>query len=418
MSMSLLRAARRPLAAVLSTLVVAASAPAAVFEWSSVGNPGNAPDPATGSLYGSVPYVFSIGTHDVTVGQYVEFLNAKDPRGTNTLRLYAAGMGGVVQGQGATYGGIDVRPANADGSKYVAKPGQARRPVTFVSFHSAMRFANWVHHGQGAGDTETGAYALGALDATGAPIEPRITRSAGARVWIPNENEWYKAAYHGNPDGSSSGYFTYPTSSSKAPTGGAPGPLPNQVNAWPLGGGSGLPDNVTDVGAYSGTTSPYGAYDMGGNVYQWVETVIEPTAFYPLGRGIRGGSFAGSTNDLRSSTRFSAVANADHFRNVGFRLASFEPGVVAPPLPRPGTVVDSIAVKTSGGKGTIGSADGKIGCGKTCAAVVSAGTLVTLTAAAEPGFRFVNWSGACTGPSATCIVQVFGKLQAQANFTR
>jgi formylglycine-generating enzyme len=418
MATVLARAVRRPLLAALSTLVLAASASAAVFEWSSVGYPGNAPDPATGSVYGAVPYVFSIGTHDVTVGQYVEFLNAKDPRGTNTLRLYAAGMSGVVQGQGLSYGGIDFSAANADGAKYSAKAGQARRPVTFVSFHSAMRFANWVHHGQGQGDTETGAYALGPLDANAAPIEPRITRSAGARVWIPNENEWYKAAYHGNPDASSSGYFSYPTSSSKAPTGSAPGPLPNQVNAWPLGGGTGLPDNVTDVGAYAGTTSPYGAFDMGGNVFQWVETVIEPTAFYPLGRGIRGGSFAGSTDDMRSSTRFSAVANADHFRNLGFRLASFEPGVVAPTLPKPGAVGNSIAVKTAGGKGTIGSAGGPISCGKTCAAVVSAGTQVSLTAVAEPGFRFVNWTGACTGPSATCIVQVFGKLQAQANFTK
>jgi formylglycine-generating enzyme required for sulfatase activity len=26
--------------------------------------------------------------------------------------------------------------------------------------------------------------------------------------------------------------------------------------------------NLTDVGAYAGTTSPYGAFDMGGNVYR------------------------------------------------------------------------------------------------------------------------------------------------------
>ena len=29
--------------------------------------------------------------------------------------------------------------------------------------------------------------------------------------------------------------------------------------------------NLTDVGAYTGTTSPYGEFDMGGNVYQWNE---------------------------------------------------------------------------------------------------------------------------------------------------
>ena len=39
-------------------------------------NAGNAADPATGSLYGSVPYVYQMGKYDVTVGQYCQFLNA------------------------------------------------------------------------------------------------------------------------------------------------------------------------------------------------------------------------------------------------------------------------------------------------------------------------------------------------------
>lgn len=33
-----------------------------------VGNPGNANDPNTGRFYGSVPYSYSIGQYDVTVG--------------------------------------------------------------------------------------------------------------------------------------------------------------------------------------------------------------------------------------------------------------------------------------------------------------------------------------------------------------
>jgi hypothetical protein len=39
----------------------------------TVGNPGNAADMTTGSLYGSVGYVYRIGQYDVTIAQYVQF---------------------------------------------------------------------------------------------------------------------------------------------------------------------------------------------------------------------------------------------------------------------------------------------------------------------------------------------------------
>jgi hypothetical protein len=40
----------------------------------TVGDPNNAPDPATG--YGSVPYTYQIEKFDVTVSQYVQILNS------------------------------------------------------------------------------------------------------------------------------------------------------------------------------------------------------------------------------------------------------------------------------------------------------------------------------------------------------
>ena len=50
-----------------------------------VGDAGNVADLATGSLYGAVPYNYNIGKYDVTVGQYVAFLNSvatkSDPYG-------------------------------------------------------------------------------------------------------------------------------------------------------------------------------------------------------------------------------------------------------------------------------------------------------------------------------------------------
>jgi len=58
-------------------------------------------------------------------------------------------------------------------------------------------------------------------------------------------------------------------------------------------------------------------------------------------------------------------------------------------------------VKSGTGSGTVTGAG--IDCGTTCSATYAYGTIVTLTAVAAPGSRFVGWSGctdggACTGP--------------------
>ena len=85
-----------------------------------------------------------------------------------------------------------------------------------------------------------------------------------------------------------------------------------------------------------------------------------------------------------------------------------------------GTTTSSatLAVKASGGKGLIVGTPGTINCGKVCSASFPVGTAVTLTATPEPGFTFVNWSGACTGNVATCTTTLNASVTAQANFTK
>jgi hypothetical protein len=71
---------------------------------------------------------------------------------------------------------------------------------------------NWLHNGQGSGSTETGAYTLSGN--TGI-----ITKNVGATVWLPSEDEWYKAAYYDpTPGASGNNYWLYPTQSDTAPT--------------------------------------------------------------------------------------------------------------------------------------------------------------------------------------------------------
>jgi formylglycine-generating enzyme required for sulfatase activity len=75
------------------------------------------------------------------------------------------------------------------------------------------------------------------------------------------------------------------------------------------------------VGSYSGSASPYGTFDQGGNVFQWNEEIVS----YPY-RGLRGGSYANTSDALASSYRGYSLPGGAGV-NVGFRLVLIpEPG--------------------------------------------------------------------------------------------
>jgi formylglycine-generating enzyme required for sulfatase activity len=300
----------RPLSLSVSTalLLLASAASAVTIDWVPVGNPGNAADTSANCYSancGAVNYPYFISKYDVTKAQYVEFLNTVDPNGTNTLGLWNSFM------QTNIHGGITFASGNPSGSKYVVNPTLANAPVDFVGFSDALRFANWLNNGQGAGSTETGAYTL--LGGTpNASNVTTVTRNPGAQIFLPSENEWYKAAYY-NPITNS--YFTYPYGSSTPTTCAAPGATPNTANC------AGVVDHFTSVGAYTGSTSPYGAYDMGGNAFQWNEEIVAGVS-----RGIRGGGFGDLATGLASSRRGFAGATGEHGNVIiGFRVAAVIP---------------------------------------------------------------------------------------------
>jgi formylglycine-generating enzyme required for sulfatase activity len=289
-------------------------ASAVTIDWVAIGSPGNAADTPSTNCYaascGSVSYEYQISKYEVTNTQYAEFLNAADASGSNTLALYSASMN-----SDATNGGISFVSGNASGSKYVVKSGFASKPVTYVSFYDTLRFSNWLNNGQGGGSTETGAYTL--LGGTATPSNGlTVTRNASASIFLTSENEWYKAAYY---DAVSTSYFDYPAGTHTATVCAAPTATANRANCdFAVGA-------ATTVGAYTGSASPYGTYDQGGNLWEWNEEILSGSL-----RGLRGGGWFGVANALAASAPGNSGDDPTIERDFsGFRVAS--------PIPEPGT---------------------------------------------------------------------------------
>jgi len=278
--------------------------PPVPMQYVRVTNAGNANDPG-GTTNGAVAYEYGIGRYEVTNAEYVQFLNAVDTEGTNALALYSPSM------SSSGHGGINFDAGAPRGFKYVVKAGFGIKPVVYVSFYDAMRFCNWLHNGgQPGADTEDGAYTL--LGGAATPTNwLTVTRNPGAKVVIPTEDEWYKAAYH-QPrglGGDADDYWDYPTRSNTAPTAEPPPGGDNSANYWPA------VRTVTDVGAYPGSASYYGTFDQGGNVWEWNETILGSS------RVLRGGAGGAGVDFLKSSVR-SYVGLAGGGLALGLRVAS------------------------------------------------------------------------------------------------
>jgi formylglycine-generating enzyme required for sulfatase activity len=244
-----------------------------------------------------VAYSYQIGTYVVTIGQYATFLNSAAK--TDPYSLYNTNMA-----TDTTIAGI--QRSGSSGSYTYSVIGSPNRPITYVSWFDAARFANWMTNGQGSGSTETGAYTL-----KGAVSGNAVAANAGAKFRLPTVNEWYKAAYYDPTlNSGTGGYYAYATQSNDAP-GNTVGDGPNQAN-WNTSG-------LTDVGAFSGSGSFYGTFDQSGNVYQWND--LDGTA--GSSRGLRGGAWNSSDPfSLQSVVSYSNEPSFEYYGDLGFRLAS------------------------------------------------------------------------------------------------
>jgi formylglycine-generating enzyme required for sulfatase activity len=279
----------------------------------AVGNPGNptdmrSSDPAL--RRGAVDYEFRIGKFEVNNLQYAAFLNAVAK--SDSFGLFNAGTDNLP------FRGIE-RSGVAGQYQYAPKPGMEFLPVTFTSFYDVVRFANWLHNGRPVGfqdesTTEAGAYILLnqrkliLFDNSVAHIADVSPRMRGARWFLPNEDEWYKAAYYDPVKNGFGGYWLYATRNDNPPVPELPPGGTNSANYLQ----SRTPYQLSETGAYRQSSSAYGTRDQTGNLAEWTESQQGSN------RTIRGGAVAYPEQAVRST--YSEVSQ-ELAENYGFRIA-------------------------------------------------------------------------------------------------
>jgi hypothetical protein len=285
----------------------------------------NLPDPC--QEVGGVPYEYGIGKVEVTVEQYVAFLNTVDPFGRNQMGLYSENESGTAWPR---FGQIDYSALARAGRHYAAAaPEWNDKPYGFANFLRSARFDNSVANGKVLSRTSSSSNGFDYVTYT-----VRLSRRSGTGMYdmhtrapvrtkesgfvIPSQNEWIKAAYYDPTGAGTFSYWWYPTNpGSPFSEGGVPSPVAldpttgDVVNSstQPLAnfhaegqaGAYWCPSNQTQEAcetvnplhmpakAYkklyqgslntvgqAGTYSPWGTLEQGGNAVEWTDTITAP----------------------------------------------------------------------------------------------------------------------------------------------
>lgn len=144
---------------------------------------------------GSVRYTYQINKYQVTNQDYVEFLNSV---ATNVYVAELLNLYNFDQDRSAIERVISDNTYN-----YGIKNNMELKPVVYINYLSAKRYINWLHYNKFSNIDNT-KLLLSLLDGTSTAHNTRAynlkesnhTRSSTALYFLPNLNEWYKAAYY------------------------------------------------------------------------------------------------------------------------------------------------------------------------------------------------------------------------------
>jgi hypothetical protein len=279
---------------------------------------------------GTVNYEYAIGRMEITTAQWTEFYNAALDRPVTDRLPWVT--------RPSVWGASATTPSNPGGSRWAVPNGNELRAVGGVTWRTAAMYCNWLHNGK-ASDRDaflSGAYnvsTFGVVGSSGVLFSDQLTRSEGARYWIPSIDEWMKAAHYDpnkiNSDGSTGGWWKYVHSrDDRAPIYGPAGfsrnGLLTEANAAWNTFTPQIDAFTIPLGAYSSMTSPWGLLDTSGATAEWTEEVfqlddeIAPRERYAEGGAWRSGSQFNDDAGFRSVT---AWPDESEFL-IGLRVAT------------------------------------------------------------------------------------------------
>jgi formylglycine-generating enzyme required for sulfatase activity len=300
------------------------------IDFVTISQPGNAPWTGNGGFNnnkGQVNYEYRIGRFEVTTAQWAEFMNAALDRPSDDHIPHAFAP--------TEWGGVPTTPINPGGQRFNVPAGNAMLPAGGIDWRTCAIYCNWLHNNKSSDRSAflSGAYDVSTFGYIGTTIfTDQVSRSPGARYYIPSADEWMKAA-HWNPNRNGpglGGWDLYSNGSDNPYTYGPPGVL---VNGQPAMANAGWdrfsfpghdPYNVA-LGAYTGVTSPWGLFDVAGGTSEWTEATYqisdEPG---PRFRFFEGSAWTWGFGNSSDHVRNPRGAEAPSFFgfDMGFRVAA------------------------------------------------------------------------------------------------
>jgi formylglycine-generating enzyme required for sulfatase activity len=273
--------------ACLATRADAGGAPSYDFQWATITDPGNvgyAGGPS-GQLAGrgSVDYAYRISRHELTSAQFLEFVNTFWNSAQIPLSAWFVGTSGIHPDL--------VGP-------YVLRedlPNAAMIPVVGLNWRVSAQYCNWLHNGKSSDPSSllSGAYDVSTFGTNpDGTFTDQLTRSPGAKFWIPSLDEWIKAAhYDPNRYGPGKGGWWESPNGTDIPLVNGPPGIGQTSGAGSHNWAS--PPVYIPLGSYADVQSPWGLWDVSGGAMEWTEEVIYEPGFGPMFR-VLDGSHAGS----------------------------------------------------------------------------------------------------------------------------
>ncbi len=297
-------------------------------EFVTIGAPGNAnwnpPPEAVDDMrgHGGIAYEYRIGRTEITTSQWVGFLNAAfgRPQSEFVPRITVPSSWGATQDTSYT----------GPGQRFRVIAGRENQGVGDISWRAAAMYCNWLHNDQSTSRSAflNGAYDVSTFGGNGVTFTDQLTRSEGARFWIPSLGEWMKAAYYDpNRNGpGQDGWWRYQYSTDTPLLYGSP-ERGGQANAGFTRTAAGLDARRIPMMSYVNAQSPWGVMDLAGGTEEWTEG-----AYSDFGDGFRlrltvGSSWANILDPVFTD-RLGSVGSgypSDEGFFYGFRIAASVP---------------------------------------------------------------------------------------------